>query len=156
MRLSWLFVSGPFSRPHKRCEKSESLSVSWERWVISGAQPWLLNQTASNSLFPCLSISHRLTRQVLLQSQIVNQVAWQNFLVKQDQLSSRRSAGRTFIGFITTQGTVQRQHVCNPSLPCCYVMTCPLRYICHVLNGKKKKLYQSISAIAGFKKTRLL
>lgn len=126
MWLSWLFVSDPLSGPHNRCEKSESLSVSGGRWATNWAVVWLVNHVPdrqfSSAMLPslhplwCLPISHRLW-QVLFLTQIVKEVAWWHFLLKQDQLSSRRSAGRTFIGFITTRGTVQCQHVCNPTVP---------------------------------------
>lgn len=52
--------------------------------------------------------------------------AWQDFPIKQDQSSSRRSAERTFIDFITTQGIVQRQRVCMPFFSRHYSMLCSL------------------------------
>lgn len=164
MRLSWLFVSGPSSGPHNRCEKSESLSVSWERWVISRAQPWLLSHVPDSEHFQCCTLPNPLPDACQFDTDshtgIVSATDHEsgcltNFLLKQDQLSSRRSAGRTFIGFITTQGTVQRQHVRNPFLPCCYFVAYVISLIWRGEGGASQSIYCD-SGIAGLKKTRLM
>lgn len=63
--------------------------------------------------------------------------AWQDFLMKQDQSSSRRSAERTFIDFITTQGIVQRQRVCMPFFSRHYSMMCSLFHMFLSLKGSQ-------------------
>lgn len=146
------------SRPHNWCEKSESLSVSrvthkgdYNRGqdlnTLSEAQPWLLNHVCDSELlslpalspFSCrLLIDPQTHRHCFILTLRENDkapenlfidFAWQDFLIKQDQSSSRRSAERTFIDFITTQGIVQRQRVCMPFFSRHYSMMCWLFHV---------------------------